>query len=108
MSGHYLTTRSNRSWMLRRPTYGTVKQEQMVRCNMNHMYSIRIRGHLDDDWTDWFAGLQMTHPTAGETQFMGPLDQAALHGVLTRIRDLNLTLIAVTRIGEEADPHDGD
>lgn len=68
---------------------------------MRFFYQIRIRGQLTDDWSDWFAGLQITPLAAGETLLVGPLDQTALHGVLARIRDLNLTLIAVTRRGED-------
>ncbi|MFN8442861.1 MAG: hypothetical protein U0175_18940 [Caldilineaceae bacterium] len=67
---------------------------------MEHVYHIRIQGHLDDEWSDWFAGLQMTRLANGETQLSGELDQTALHGVLARIRDLNLTLIAVNQLGE--------
>lgn len=74
---------------------------------VEQMYSIRIRGHLDDDWADWFAGLQMTHLATGETALRGPLDQAALYGVLTRIRDLNLTLIAVTQINADTTTDEG-
>jgi hypothetical protein len=61
-------------------------------------YEIRVAGYLDAHWSQWFDGLQLTHLPGGETMLYGPLpDQAALHGLLERIRDLNLTLIAVIR-----------
>jgi len=68
---------------------------------MNYLYHIRIRGHLSDDWSDWFAGLQITRLAAGETLLVGELDQTALHGVLARIRDLTLVLLAVEQIDEK-------
>jgi hypothetical protein len=68
-------------------------------------YEIRIKGLLDQHWSDWFAGLQLTHLQEDETLLSGPLpDQAALHGVLSRIGDLNLTLLSIERFerGTEA------
>ena len=64
---------------------------------MPEYYEIKIRGHLDPCWSDWFAGLKLTHLEGDGTLLSGLLpDQAALHGLLELVRDLNLTLISVS------------
>jgi hypothetical protein len=65
-------------------------------------YAIRIKGHLDQRWADWFDGLSFTHDGDGTTLLAGPLaDQAALHGVLNKIRDLGLPIISVQTLSHE-------
>ena len=62
-------------------------------------YEIRIKGHLDDKWAAWFEGLTLTREDNGETLLTGPVvDQAALHGVLRKVRDLAMPLLSVTRV----------
>jgi hypothetical protein len=59
-------------------------------------YEIRVQGHLDARWAAWFDGLTLTHGSDGTTTIHGPVaDQAALHGLLQKIRDLGLPLISV-------------
>jgi len=74
---------------------------------MPEYYEIKIKGCLDLRWSDWFAGLKLMHLENDVTLLSGPLpDQAALHGLLERIRDLNLTLISVTS-GDSSTQHFG-
>ena len=64
---------------------------------MPEYYEIKIKGHLDQRWSDWFAGMKLTHLEKDETLLSGSLpDQAAIYGLLERMRDLNLTLLSVT------------
>jgi len=65
---------------------------------MQEYYEIKVKGKLDAHWSDWLEGMKLTYTEGNETLLSGWLpDQAALHGLLERIRDLNLTLISATR-----------
>jgi hypothetical protein len=65
-------------------------------------YEIRIKGHLGTRWTDWFEGLSITREANGETLLTGLVaDQAALHGLLRKVRDLGVQLIAVNVIAPD-------
>ena len=68
----------------------TIEHDQPWRCE------IRLKGHLDERWADWFEGLTITREANGETRLTGPVvDQTALHGLLRKVRDLGLPLISV-------------
>lgn len=63
------------------------------------VYQIRLKGHLDSQWTDWFEGLTITLEEDGDTLLTGPVvDQAALHGLLKKVRDLGMPLISVNQV----------
>ena len=63
------------------------------------VYQIRIKSHLGPRWTDWFDGMAITLEANGNTLLTGPVaDQAALHGVLKKVRDLGLPLLSIMRV----------
>ena len=63
------------------------------------LYEIRIKGHLDDRWADWFGSMTITLEDNGDTLLTGPVvDQAALHGLLRKVRDLGMPLLSVIRV----------
>ena len=75
------------------------------------IYELRIKGHLGDQWADWFEGATITLESSGETLLICQvIDQAALHGLLRKVRDLGMPLLSVTRShlsqAEASDRHD--
>ena len=73
------------------------------------IYQIRVRSHLGCEWTDWFEGLAITLEVNGDTLLTGPVvDQAALHGLLKKVRDLGMALVSVNQVEcKESDPETG-
>ena len=68
--------------------------------NQPGCYQLRLKGQLDSKWTEWFEGMSITLEEDGNTLLTGPvIDQAALHGLLKKIRDLGLTLLAINPVG---------
>jgi hypothetical protein len=66
------------------------------------VYRIRIKGHLGPQWTDWFGGLAVALDESGDTLLTGPVvDQAALHGLLRKVRDLGMPLVSVRQIRQD-------
>jgi len=67
--------------------------------NQGPCYEIRFKGHLDDRWSEWFEGLTITLEDNGDTLLTGPvIDQAALHGLLKKVRNLGLLLVSVNQV----------
>jgi hypothetical protein len=73
-------------------------------------YEIRLKGHLDDRWADWFGDLTLTREDNGETLLRGPVvDQTALYGLLRKVRDLGLPLVSVNQVDpKQANRPDGN
>lgn len=68
-------------------------------------YEIRLKGHLDSRWAAWFDGLSLTHDSDGTTVISGPVvDQAALHGLLHKVRDIGIPLLSITQVDPDAYP----
>jgi hypothetical protein len=66
------------------------------------VYRIRVKGVLDEEWSEWFEGMRVKPQRGGETLLTGPVaDQAALHGLLHKIRDMGLPLLSVRRVDME-------
>lgn len=83
------------------------RRDQSNSLEYGEMYEIKIKGFLDEHWKSWFEGMELSYVASGETRQECTLltgliaDQPALHGLLSKIRDLNLTLISVGKISSE-------
>ena len=72
------------------------KRNPIIDPNQTIVYQIRLKGHLSHQWTEWFEGLTITLEENGDTLLTGPvIDQAALHGLLKKVRDLGMPLVSV-------------
>jgi hypothetical protein len=89
---------------------GTVHRNPRTDATQPTVYQIRIQGHLGSQWTEWFGGLALTLEDNGDTLLTGPVaDQAALHGLLKRVRDLGIPLISVSPVdADDTDASDAE
>ena len=72
---------------------------EVIDSNQPTIYQIKIKSHLSSDWTDWFEGLTITPEEDGDTLLTGPvIDQAALYGLIKKVRDLGMTLISLNPV----------
>ena len=72
---------------------------EMKNSSENQIYEVKLKGHLNKSWAEWFDGFDFTYESDGTTTLSGEIvDQAALHGLLKKIRDLHLPLISVNRL----------
>jgi len=79
------------------------KQTNDEKDEQQQCYEIRLKGHLEDRWNDWFDGLTITLEENGDTLLTGPvIDQAALHGILKKVRDLGIPLVSVSPVEPES------
>src|SRR5215211_6138546 len=79
-----------------RPDIGQVVAYESMKGGRMAVYEIRVKGHLDGRWSEWFDGLQITNVENDDAVLSGEIvDQSALHGVLNKVRDLGLPLVAV-------------
>lgn len=75
------------------------KIKEILKQNMDTIYQIRIKGHLSAQWSDWFSGMTITLEDSGDTLLTGTItDQAQLHGLLKKIRDLGMPLLSVNYV----------
>jgi len=88
--------------MLNEPQHGKVPSNNLepeTGSGQPMIYQIRVKSHLGSDWTDWFEGLKITLEEGGDTLLTGPVaDQAALHGLLKKVRDLGIPLLSVNPV----------
>lgn len=75
---------------------------------MSSVYRIRVKNHLEPFWEDWFGGMALTNLGKGEAELVGLVeDQAALHRILEKIRDLNIGLISIEQVEDDQESHEG-
>lgn len=95
-----MSKQATKQGMLSSLWYRTMPNEDDSEQGQHKVYEIRLQGHLNHRWMDWFEGLVITLEEDGSTLLTGPVvDQAALHGLLKKVRDLGMVMISVNSAG---------